>query len=508
MVCNRRRRRFLCGEQLESRAMLAGNVTASVSGGVLVIRGDGDDNGISISQVDADSYAVVGFTAGGGDTTLNGELEAQQFDGVTNGFNIDLRGGDDVLVIGNDLEASATLAADLTGEAVTIDLGAEIIVDASVDPVQTAISGNVLIRTNSGDDIVSVNAAVGTESAVRNLNIATSGGDDQVFVTGTDVSGSLIVNTGDGDDLLEITDSAISGHLNVVMGLGNDSLTVNTAVEEEPLSNSARSAVFNTGAGNDTVSIFDFSTEFDTVVVTNAGDDSISIESADARNLIVNAGPGNNTVAITDVLLDDNLVVTAGTGNDGISVSLVEADNVIVNAGSGTNSVTAGDLLLDGNLVVHAGGGDDAIEATAVTADSLIVSAGGGNDGVVLGGLDLGVDLVVNLGSGDDSLELAEADIDDDLVILGLSGVDTISVAGVNVGDDATIDAGTGNDEVTLDTVAVVDRLFGFMGSGDDTLSIGGSSAASALLRGGVGLDTYNDGGNTFDDEDIAQFEA
>jgi hypothetical protein len=94
------------------------------------------------------------------------------------------------------------------------------------------------------------------------------------------------------------------------------------------------------------------------------------------------------------------------------------------------------------------------------------------------------------------------------LVILGLSGVDTISVAGVNVGDDATIDAGTGNDEVTLDTVAVVDRLFGFMGSGDDTLSIGGSSAAFALLRGGIGTDTYNDGGNTFDDEDIAQFEA
>lgn len=70
--------------------MLAGDVSVSVSGGVLVVRGDGADNGISISQVDEDSYAVVGFLHGGEETTVNGQIEAQQFDGVTNGFNIDL----------------------------------------------------------------------------------------------------------------------------------------------------------------------------------------------------------------------------------------------------------------------------------------------------------------------------------------------------------------------------------------------------------------------------------
>jgi hypothetical protein len=51
MVGNKRRRRYLCGEQLESRAMLAGNVTASVSGGVLVLTGDAEGNEITITQI-------------------------------------------------------------------------------------------------------------------------------------------------------------------------------------------------------------------------------------------------------------------------------------------------------------------------------------------------------------------------------------------------------------------------------------------------------------------------
>src|SRR5262245_60625264 len=122
MFRNKGFRRFLTGEQLESRAMLAGNVTASLSGGRITIRGDAEDNEITITQVDADSYTVTGVA-----TDVNGDALPVDFDGVTAGFNIDLRGGNDILTI-----------------------------EAATDP----IAGNVFVRMNSGDDTVSLAASV------------------------------------------------------------------------------------------------------------------------------------------------------------------------------------------------------------------------------------------------------------------------------------------------------------------------------------------------------------
>src|SRR5262249_14916053 len=83
-------RRTLHVEQLEGRAMLAGNVTASVSGGNLIIRGDNVDNGVVISQTDPGTYLVTGIDTAGGPTTINGNTDAT-FTGVTGSFDIDLK---------------------------------------------------------------------------------------------------------------------------------------------------------------------------------------------------------------------------------------------------------------------------------------------------------------------------------------------------------------------------------------------------------------------------------
>src|SRR5262245_19355375 len=83
-----RRLRLEC---LEPRAMLAGNVTASVNGsGNLTITGSNADNQIEITQVDVDSYLISGT-----DTTINGETELQ-VDGVQGSLTVDLKGGADV----------------------------------------------------------------------------------------------------------------------------------------------------------------------------------------------------------------------------------------------------------------------------------------------------------------------------------------------------------------------------------------------------------------------------
>jgi hypothetical protein len=209
---------------------------------------------------------------------------------------------------------------------VTIDLGGEIGVDENVDPVQTGVSGNVIIRMNSGDDIVSVTAAIGSESRIRHLNIATYAGNDTVIVSTTDVSGNVIVSTGDGHDSLDLIDVVSGRALNVAMGNGDDVFKMSTADLEAPASNAAGSAVISTGDGHDTVAMFDFVTKFNTVITTGGGNDSISVEFADALDFVVNAGSGNNSIAITDLALGDDLVVTAGSGDDEIAVSRVDAE--------------------------------------------------------------------------------------------------------------------------------------------------------------------------------------
>ena len=87
-----RRRLFL--EGLERRAMLAGDVFASVSGsGNLTITGDSDDNSIEITQLTATSFSITGLDG----TLINGESDIEV--DVSGNVTIDLRNGDDTVAI-------------------------------------------------------------------------------------------------------------------------------------------------------------------------------------------------------------------------------------------------------------------------------------------------------------------------------------------------------------------------------------------------------------------------
>src|SRR3954465_2470515 len=66
-----RKTRKLNVEGLENRALLAGNVAVSVSGGTLFITGDGFGNGVAVQQLDSGKYFVSGFGLNGSNTTVN-----------------------------------------------------------------------------------------------------------------------------------------------------------------------------------------------------------------------------------------------------------------------------------------------------------------------------------------------------------------------------------------------------------------------------------------------------
>jgi hypothetical protein len=185
-----------------------GNVTAVVTNGGLVIRGDAASNGLSLVLGDtAGTIAVGGFD---GTTTVNGSLDGIIVSGVTGDVDITLRGGDDQLNL--------------------------------IDLAFVPIPGSLLIDTGPGDDAISVddsspgedvvaNTGPGNDSftmnsGARNLLVHTADGDDFLNLDGVTVGDRATLRSGGGDDEVVINFSTIGGDTTVETSGGTDSLTI------------------------------------------------------------------------------------------------------------------------------------------------------------------------------------------------------------------------------------------------------------------------------------------
>ncbi|HYE21509.1 MAG TPA: hypothetical protein VEA69_23885 [Tepidisphaeraceae bacterium] len=169
-------------QPLESRTLLAGNVTAVLVGGDLVLTGDAARNRVLITTgQDRDAQVrVVGLDD---DTTINGEFDAA-FSGVTGAVRVALGSGADSVAV-----------RDLT----------------LVRPI--------LINTGRGGDTVSFqNATLGGVDAMCGT------GDDTVTALDSAFARTALA-LGDGDDLALLHASAFDARLSVDGGLGDDSVS-------------------------------------------------------------------------------------------------------------------------------------------------------------------------------------------------------------------------------------------------------------------------------------------
>ncbi len=86
--------RRLALEKLQARELLAGDVTAAVTNGFLVVRGDDAANELTIERINGDKVRVTGATG----TTING-LTQPAILRVRKGYDIATGGGDDKLTV-------------------------------------------------------------------------------------------------------------------------------------------------------------------------------------------------------------------------------------------------------------------------------------------------------------------------------------------------------------------------------------------------------------------------
>jgi len=527
------RRRFLV-EDLEPRCLLAGNVNVFVSGGTLFVQGDNADNAVLIQQEGEGVYSVTpldfadleltneGFDAG--PTTINGDEETVQgepliFTGVKNDINVDLRGGNDGLGIGNDVEALNELALDCFDIGFIPDDGGGS-VSIGIEPNQVgqfAVPRNLIVNLGEGDDFTAISANVGTfnpngttkKGGVAIIN-AGNGTNGVAFGNGT-LSDDLLIFGGNGNDNACVSNVFVRDLLTVQLGNGNEN-------DVDIVGFSAGHAVVTTGNGDDQVRMAEFDLSRELVVSTGSGDDQVDIELFDAQNVTVDTGAGNDgeggpreaispevsifgPVTVANADISRTLVVVTGSGNDFATINNVDAHDIVFDTGSGDDGdfftpISIYNVLVQGNVTFVTGSGNDFAymhsgdEETSNIKGNVTVDVGSDNDNLEIVDQSIGKDLNVFLGNGTNNAGIGA----------GLGQQEGVAEGNLIVNRNFTLVGGPNTDNVGLFNLSVRNNLFADLGAGNDFLQAGSEQeefvqvGRDATFIGGSGNDhmTFN----------------
>jgi hypothetical protein len=288
MTRNSVRRKGLVLERLEGRQLLAGDVTAHVEGGMLILSGDDADNAITLTyESTTQKYQVTGRDAGGSPTTVNGldtslPENVVEFSGVRSVY-VGLNGGNDDFDVGSP---------------------------AAVD---TVIRKWLAIEMGDGDDTVTLgasgNAAGGDAPVARSLNVGTG----------------LYVNLGAGNDHLSIANAEIGFVLNVVAGDGDDQVNFDTEF---------------TPAGATSPSIFPVQVRKNVTINLGGGSDELTLKNASIQgSLKVLDGAGAADIEIVNVNVKKRLTINTGDEVDEIHIEGVRARQFSMNTNGGADDV-------------------------------------------------------------------------------------------------------------------------------------------------------------------------
>src|SRR5262245_4697497 len=494
--------RTLKVEQLEQRAMLAGNVAVSVSGGNLIITGDNHDNAVLVQEVvDEDdnpnthAYLITGFDfadsglpgfesgptiikgAGGEVEPDLGGTSARVVTGITANIVIDLKKGNDVLAVGNSAE-DLLLLADECGFGLGIGSGSgggssspSIALQEVLLTEKFTAPISLVINMGDGNNAVAVNGDIGVNNN----------------------AGSLVINGGKNTDFVAVggssefeSNSTIHGDLAIVTQKGNDNICVH----------------------NDTI--------FGALAI-NAGDgfNVVNGENFGAAAATIVTGKNNDAIFLTNFNLDTALTINSGNASNG------GGDNVFVagftaGGGSGPNGLPVG----GGAVTVVTGNGNDSVVLEEFSANAVTINTGSGNDGsgiersigaqlasgpIGVFGARIWVDLdgdhdideneplgplTIVTGAGNDNAEVESVTALTLTAALG-AGNDRMIVEDVFIGLNMAVDAGAGNDFVDIEECTIIAVLTVAMGAGNDELEIFDVGFATLVADGGPGRDAF-----------------
>jgi hypothetical protein len=304
------RTRRLAAETLENRALLAGDISAHVFGGVLVLVGDSAANGVKI-QASGDSLEVVGTEAGGAATTINGQTSFTA-NGVTGGLAAWLRNGNDSLVFGD-------------GSAVTIPGTVVVGTGNGDDSISGSLNngGRAILTTGAGGDDVSLSDSVlGSLAITTDFWGSANPGGDTVSLDGVQANRGAVIGTGGGDDTVDISgDSAFPLFLSIATGDGADE--VNLIGTEDKAVSVGNALVIATGRGNDIVNAAYVDVDGVATISNLSGDATVTLDNVDAT---------------------DGLFAWLGSGDDELTISKSSSARAGLGGGAGSDTLTLQDV--------------------------------------------------------------------------------------------------------------------------------------------------------------------
>lgn len=368
--------RQLRHETLESRRLLAGDVTVAVNAsGDIMVTGDGQDNIITITE------SLTGISIAGTATNIvfNGETASIQEIPTSGTGNVDrdlilqMGGGDDNVEV-NLVHVGRTLKASLNSGSDELSLS------------DSTVTNHLRLNGGSDEDFVEISASNVSGSVTFNGN----SGNDELQASGLDVYSNFTFNGGDGDDNLATTALDMHGNTATAIGsYGEDSMVVDA-------SNATIDCQGDDGA--------------DVITLTGSSLASVNIDGG--------SGPDSVTVDNADVVgnLDVHLRATDDLSTDTARViSSLITGNLALRGAAGTQIVSVEQLtMISGSLTIALGGGADVanVESSSVNGRTTI-NTGSGADNVSLldGAFNLQVDIL--LGGANDLFFTGASDLFD-----------------------------------------------------------------------------------------------
>jgi hypothetical protein len=308
-------KRRLAVESLESRTALAGNVTASVVDGTLILEGDDQANELIVRQV-AQSYSGAWPGAklqiSSNSTTINGQ-NSVTLGGIKN-VTVHLGAGDDEFrVLGGVRHQLQALPG-----AVQIDGGAgkdRILLYYAVNHRQVTISGG------TGTDFVETGGGVYYGLTIHTDSLAADTPEEQINLLGILAKGPMSLTGGAGNDGFRIVGaSVLDGPLNVSMGSGQNNLGFGSSsghAEWVPTVN--RPVSVTGGSARDYMSLS--AGQFNATVTANLGDGADTFHVSPYADLKVSLGPGDDSAQLDSGIHSGTL--DGGTGRDFIGRDLL-----------------------------------------------------------------------------------------------------------------------------------------------------------------------------------------
>jgi hypothetical protein len=406
-------RRTMFLESLESRAMLAGDISVNVSGGNLIVRGNNADNQVAILKLDTGEYAVAGFNG----TTVKGSANPYIAKGVTGNIDVDLKSGNDLLGVGNDVAGLIALGQALgfgaaIGDAAALQTQLETLLADAGAPARLNVPRNLIVRAGGGRDGVGISGDIG-----RDINADLGSGNNTLAIVNSRVGDDVIARAGGQNDLVLIQESKIDEMLDVHLGHGTNDLDVAD-------SSIGQSAIVISGKNNDFVHFADVSIDDNVIVRTSSGADEVYVHSHDGVGIDIGGNVDIDTGSNADF-------VEVGEGSVGGSVNIRTGDHI--------DEVNLLDLQVRRNVIVLLGSGNDFLFADNVRVRGVAtIDAGSGDDEVVLVNSDVDKVLTAVLGSGRDRLSIfaSSADL---AVLIGGSDFDTLNGDDEDFADDAVV---------------------------------------------------------------------